>query len=139
MRSLMNNYGVLAIALYASIPETTLAGEDALYENLADVAIGDVFFSVDERERLDRQRRPKGGAIQRAPRAGVHQKIKDKGRGVFARSGGQSRVYENGDFVVSDSGADISFPDDIVVTRTRSSKTDDSEDSSAAGTEDDSG
>ena len=129
----------LAAVLYGILVKPAFAEDQPLYEDLADVSIGDVFFSAAERARLDRQRRPRLSTGDRLPDGDARQSRTNKGMGVFSRSGGRSKVYKDGDFVIADSATDITFPGEVSVTRTRTSETDDSVEDGTKGGDDETG
>lgn len=93
-----------------------------VYELLDDINIGKLFFSDNERQRLDALR---SGQVPRKPSTskaaiGARQES-ESAAGFIAMSSGKSRVFRNGDFQPGDIDADMQFPGDvkIIVTSTQ--------------------
>jgi len=87
--------------------------EEQVYESLADVRIGKVFYSPEKRLAIDRSRGSSAAAGR--PRVGV--KRNSDAAGYIIRSDGRTRVYANGDFVLKESTATVKFPRPVEVIR----------------------
>ena len=94
------------------------ADETGVYESLADVEVGRVFLSPDQRAHLD-ERRGKAPVPVAATSAGTSPVKKKPGNtaGYIVSSSGISRVWSNGDFVAAEEVSKVRFPGDIRITR----------------------
>lgn len=110
---------VLLILLSGIIlSSTTLADDTVIYESLPDVSIGRVFFSPEQRQRLDKHRHRQvttGGARDLAPAARKHGN--DDAAGYILSSSGKSQIYENGGFVAAKVHTTMRFPGDVNIIR----------------------
>ena len=106
----------------ASLSAAVVADDAPVYESLSDVAIGPVFFTDTERDRLDRLRGKSRSTItdsQSEP--GVQNPTTDKAEanGFIVRADGKARVYRDGDFVVVNDEPEVRFHDEVAVQRKR--------------------
>lgn len=114
--------GVLMWSLFA--PQVLVASEDeGIYESLADVSIGKVFFSPDKRQAIDRNRGNTSTAVNSGP--STKRKQNKDAAGYIVSSNGRAQVYSNGDFVLTKDATSVEFPGQVKVTR--SEVADDSE------------
>ncbi|MCH9695690.1 MAG: hypothetical protein K0U72_14340 [Gammaproteobacteria bacterium] len=92
--------------------------EKSIYESLPDVTIGRVFFSPEQRARLDKQRQ--GIFVVAATRSSApatRAKTSDKAAGYISSSNGPTRVYSDGDFVTTRDSQSLVFPGTVRVVR----------------------
>ncbi len=107
-------FSVVMLSLFA--PQGSIASDDeGIYESLADVSIGKVFFSPDKRQAIDRNRGSSGTASN-AGASGKRKQNKDAA-GYIVSSNGRAKVYSNGDFVVMKNATSVEFPGQVKVTR----------------------
>jgi|GEM_PF-4114524 len=109
----------LFVSIIVSMPLESVNANDApVYESLADVPIGRVFFSPRQRIQLDKNRgtTKHGTASSTSTSTGVAVRNKDAA-GFIISSSGMKHVYSDGDFVETASSADVAFPGDVRVIR----------------------
>jgi hypothetical protein len=107
-------FGIVMLSLFA--PQVSVASEDdGIYESLADVNIGKVFFSPDKRQAIDRNR-GNTSAAGNSGRAAKRKQNKDAA-GYIVSSDGRARIYSNGDFILSKDATSVEFPGQVKVTR----------------------
>ncbi len=109
------------VATACSLAPVQAIGEEQaqVYESLADVKIGRIFLSPEQRSRLD-QRRGKApvASAARVPVArGRVSRSSPDAAGYILRSGGPTRVWSNGNFVPADDASGVTFPGDVEVLR----------------------
>jgi len=105
--------------LFSLSVSTVIADEQKVYESLAEISIGKVFFSPQQRARLDVQRAP-GPVLANTGSSGGKQrrkKVDKNAAGYIMRSGASSKVYVNGEFVSSGSGDTVVFPGAVKIVR----------------------
>lgn len=112
---------------------TVIADEQKVYESLKQISVGKVFFSPQQRARMDEQRAPAPVHANTDNSGGKrhHKKARQNAVGYISRSGGSPKVYANGEFVTSASGDTVVFPGTVKITRgldTDSTKASDEED-----------
>lgn len=116
---IQKSVSVVFLAIAMSTSAESRADEEHFYESLPEVTIGKVFFSPQERARLDQRRssipvvRIGGGA---AP-ASTLKKVNDDAAGFIISSKGASKVYSGGDFVTVQHHADVKFPGSVKIVR----------------------
>ncbi len=124
---------ILVGLLFSFSVSTVVADEQEVYESLAQISIGKVFFSPQQRARLDEQRAPAPVFANTGSPGGKrrHKKVRQNAAGYISRSDGSSKVYANGEFVTSSSSDTVVFPGAVKVARgqdTDSTKASDEED-----------
>ena len=108
--------GLLVAGAITTLPQSTKADEISVYESLADVPIGRVFFSAAQRVNLDKNR---GATLHGKPvttRTGVASN-KNDAAGFIISDSGLKQVYSNGDFVKTAKSTTVAFPGDVRVVR----------------------
>jgi len=122
--------GLVVTGVLAMMPVAIQADDEkSFYESLPDVSIGRVFFSPEQRARLDKQRRGvfAATATGKGDKSGRTNR-NDKAAGYISSGNGPTRVYENGDFVkASDSNA-LVFPGTVKVVRGANAEDDEARD-----------
>lgn len=114
-----NGYAILLLMCCVS---TVVADDEAVYESIADIAIGRVFMSPQQRQQLDvRRLHPDRYAGAGTPREAGQQETKHRSppAGYISSSSGGSRYWNNGDFVAGNSrnSTSMSFPGDVAIVR----------------------
>mgnify|MGYP003639485919 CR=1 FL=1 len=112
-------YGGLLSSLLVVGIDVATAADDTFYESLPEVSIGKVFFSPQQRMKLDQRRgsdTDQSGAAtaKRKPRL---EKDSGDAAGFIISSNGGARVYSNGDFVSARSSDAVVFPNAVKVVR----------------------
>ena len=87
---------IAGVSILAMFPVLATAESEAIYESLDEIHIGTIFYSPDERARIDG-----------TSRSSVETKVKrskttvdsEKSAGYIVRSNGMARVYQDGDFI----------------------------------------
>lgn len=100
------------------------AADDGFYESLPSVSIGKVFFSPQQRSKLD-QRRSSGtrhAADAPSTRKPKPAKGSSDAAGYIISSKGGARVYANGNFVAARSGDVVVFPNAVKIVRSDKAK-----------------
>ncbi len=92
------------------------SGDTDIYESLPEVTIGRVFFSQQQRERLDQRRTATPLASGTVPRQ-VHKKNGENAAGYIVSSSGVSKVYIDGEFVTTSNSAAVTFPGAVKIAR----------------------
>lgn len=107
------------IASFVLSSGSAVAEEAPIYESLADVSIGRVFFTASQRANLDRLRGTSGVQVSNSgkPRSTNKKPGNPDAAGFIVSKSGKARVYRNGDFVEVSSEPNVKFPDDVTVTR----------------------
>lgn len=116
--------------IFLVIPVELRADEEkSIYESLPDVSVGRVFFSPEQRARLDKQRRGifVAAATRKSNRSGRPDN-NDKAAGYISGGNGPMRVYENGDFVKASDGNALVFPGTVKVVRGATAEDDEARD-----------
>lgn len=107
---------VMAASIVLTAP--AVAHEEGIYESLHHIPIGRIFLSAAERDRLDRYREAGPPAVvvdtSAAPR---EPKQPDRAAGFIVGKSGAKRVWQNGDFVITNSSRDVRFPGHVEVER----------------------
>ena len=100
-QSTRTTFVVVSIAAVLLSASNTLADGEGFYESLPNVSIGKVFFSPQQRARLDQRRGNTAAAASdsAAPSGGARKKGTGDAAGFIVSSTGRSKVYANGDFV----------------------------------------
>lgn len=112
--SFMTGSALTAATLMLLASQVLFASEEEqVYESLADVSIGKVFYSPEKRQAIDRSRGSSAAAS--STRGGV--KRSSDAAGYIVRSDGRTRVYADGDFVLKASTASVEFPRQVAVIR----------------------
>jgi hypothetical protein len=110
---------LLVVFAATSQAPSSWAEDEAVYEKLANVQIGSIFFTPAERERLDERRKP---GVAKRPRQGhvtPGRIAANDGAGYIIRSSGKEQLYVRGDFVVQDVQRSMVFPGAIKITKTK--------------------
>ena len=112
-------YGGLLFSLLVAGIDAANAEDDTFYESLPEVSIGKVFFSPQQRVKLDQRR---GSASSHSDAKTSDRKprpAKDSGdaAGFIISSKGGARVYANGDFVSARSSDAVVFPNAVKIVR----------------------
>ena len=107
----------LTIFLLLAGPLTmpAIAHEDGVYESLGHIPIGRIFLSPEERARLDKERGKapvQSGSARTTGNASARVTSKEAA-GFIISGSGQTRVWNNGDFVASASASDVRFPGQV--------------------------
>ncbi len=98
------------------------ADESTVYEALADVRIGRVFLSPEQRARLDQGlSKPASRAARRGVPATAMPGANGKAAGYIVNGAGKTRVWSNGDFVAAPAAEAVKFPGDVELTRASNS------------------
>jgi len=121
---------LILLGIVILMPVTLHADDDkAIYESLPDVTIGRVFFSPEQRARLDQQRQGVfvAGATRSSVKAGRPKK-NNRAAGYISSSQGPTRVYANGDFVKASDGESLVFPGTVKVVRGADTEDDEASD-----------
>ena len=111
---------VILVATFAlSATETLHADDEHFYESLPDVDIGKVFFSPEQRTRLDQRRgsSPRVSSNGGSASAASVRKVNDDAAGFITSSKGTSKVYSDGDFVNVRRGVAVEFPGSVKIIR----------------------
>lgn len=110
---------LILLGIFALTPIASQADEEkSIYESLPDVTIGRVFFSPEQRARLDKQRQGIFvSAATRSNKKSGRKKSSDKAAGYISSGNGLTRVYANGDFVKSSDSKPLVFPGTVKVVR----------------------
>jgi len=106
------------VACCLVINASASAEESKFYESLADVEIGRIFLSPEERARLD-ARRGEAAAVtvqNRPGEKGVANQFPDAA-GYIVSSSGRSRIWSKGGFVTAEKVPQVTFPGDVTITR----------------------
>lgn len=107
---------LLAVIVACALATSALA--DDIYESLADVRIGRVFLSPEQRVRLDDRRgEPPPVSVGDAPANISSTKRDTEAAGFIMSSSGRSRVWLNGDFVATDEVPEVRFPGEVKIIR----------------------
>ncbi|MGI9271356.1 MAG: hypothetical protein ACR2QT_06240 [Woeseiaceae bacterium] len=117
----MNSLRVLIIGVLL-VPIDAFAEEESVYESIAGVAIGRIFYTQSDRDYLDAQRLLPPGS--RNVHADTGERVTPttkpaESAGYIISSKGGRRVWKDGDFI-SASGrttASMSFPGDVKIVR----------------------
>lgn len=107
---------VAAMSLWLAVASSATADEAPVYESLADVEIGRIFLSPEQRSGLDARR----GKVPPVPTAAATRnrnpaKSSSDAAGYILKRGGQSQVWSRGGFVPSDDVNSVRFPGDVKV------------------------
>lgn len=108
--------GLFVAGVITTLPQTAKADEVSVYESLADVPIGRVFFSPKQRVYLDKNR----GAVVHGKTVSTGTAVvspKDDAAGYIIRGSGLKQVYSKGDFVKTTNSEAVVFPGDVRVVR----------------------
>ncbi len=113
--------GLLLIVACSSLLPTAQADDSVVYESLPTVTIGRVFFTPQERKRLDtlRHRKPATASRSKLSTTTMPKAVRtnDTAAGYILSSTGTSQIYANGDFVSARPGQRIQFPGDVTIGR----------------------
>ena len=93
------------------------ADDVVVYESLPDVTIGRVFFSPEQRQRLDQRRHRKTTTKDRRNLAPAGRTRVNVAAGYILSSSGKLRIYANGDFVAGKRQEPMHFPGDVSISR----------------------
>ena len=107
---------LLICTLFAGfLTSPAVASEDGVYESLRKIPIGRIFLTAQERSNLDKIRgkepiqpndwRPVNEAPEAAPEIDP--------AGFIVSDSGNTRIWKNGDFVVTSSASDVRFPGEV--------------------------
>lgn len=130
-------YAILLLVCGATV---AIADDSAVYESISDVAIGRVFLSPQQRQQLNvRRLHPERHESSEPAQQSEPQpaKVKTAPAGYIISNSGESRYWNNGDFVAGSSryAATMRFPGDIVVVRHFAAEATDEETSGKSETE----
>lgn len=112
----------------AGLNRIAMADDSEVYESLADVDIGRVFLTAEQRAGLDARRgKAATGSSSAASRGRARDNKHPDAAGYIVNARGTARVWSRGNFVVADANQRMRFPGDVKVRRVRE------DDSSASG------
>lgn len=111
----MNSKFITVVLCMGLLFSDALADDADVYESLPEVTIGKVFFTTEQRRRLD-------GLRRRTPSTGQGRASREESRskaaaGYILRGGGQRKVYAEGDFVAEEVSKEVKFPGDVKVVK----------------------
>ncbi len=109
---------VIAICILAgmlSMPAS--AHEEGVYESLRHIPIGRIFLTADERTRLDKIRGRGQAPVTNLRRKNTPSESasNNDAAGYIVSDSGATRVWENGEFVASDSARGVRFPGQVKI------------------------
>ncbi len=118
MNARMTTYTVglcVGFVLLLDARMSVASDQEQIYESLADVKIGKVFFTPEKRQDIDRRRaNPTTAGSRESPAKPVR---KADAAGYIISSNGQVRVYSNGDFIPAKSADPVEIPGRVEVLR----------------------